>query len=211
MRYICQICGYVYDETKEKKSFSQLSDTWRCPQCGASKEAFQPEQSEVAVPAEPVPFSGDPDLKELSAGQLSILCSHLARVCREQNKTEEEKSFRELAAYFAAITPPAKDAEMENLAALLKNDLEDYPALRAAADREEDRGTARVCVWGGKVTGILSSLVSRYLKEGEAMLENTGVWVCSACGFVYIGEEPPQACPVCKAPAWKFECIEGRA
>ncbi|MEE3419557.1 MAG: NADH peroxidase [Lachnospiraceae bacterium] len=29
-------------------------------------------------------------------------------------------------------------------------------------------------------------------------------WVCSVCGYVYEGEEPPKECPVCKAPADKF-------
>ena len=29
-------------------------------------------------------------------------------------------------------------------------------------------------------------------------------WVCSICGYVYEGPEPPEKCPVCKAPASKF-------
>lgn len=29
-------------------------------------------------------------------------------------------------------------------------------------------------------------------------------WVCSVCGYVYEGDEPPIECPVCKAPAEKF-------
>ena len=45
----------------------------------------------------------------------------------------------------------------------------------------------------------------------EALLAGTPIWVCTVCGFVYIGEAPPQLCPVCKVPAWKFEQIEGRA
>ena len=31
-------------------------------------------------------------------------------------------------------------------------------------------------------------------------------WVCSVCGYVYEGPEPPKECPVCKAPA--SECTE---
>lgn len=42
------------------------------------------------------------------------------------------------------------------------------------------------------------------------MLEGTNIWVCTTCGFVYIGEQAPELCPVCKVPAWKFEKIEGR-
>lgn len=30
-------------------------------------------------------------------------------------------------------------------------------------------------------------------------------WVCSVCGYVYEGDNPPEACPVCKAPAEKFK------
>jgi len=29
-------------------------------------------------------------------------------------------------------------------------------------------------------------------------------WVCSVCGYVYEGPNPPEQCPVCKAPASKF-------
>ena len=34
-------------------------------------------------------------------------------------------------------------------------------------------------------------------------------YVCTVCGYVYEGEEPPESCPVCKAPAEKFERQEG--
>ncbi len=29
-------------------------------------------------------------------------------------------------------------------------------------------------------------------------------WVCSVCGYVYEGENPPEKCPQCQAPASKF-------
>ena len=29
-------------------------------------------------------------------------------------------------------------------------------------------------------------------------------WVCSICGYVWEGEQPPERCPQCKAPASKF-------
>ncbi len=56
---------------------------------------------------------------------------------------------------------------------------------------------------------MLSSLLDRYLREGEALLAGQEVWVCTTCGFVWIGETPPELCPVCKVPAWKFEKAEG--
>ena len=211
MRYVCRICGYIYDEVKEKTPFASLPDSWKCPLCGAAKQDFEPEKAKEATIAAPAAFDGDADLKELSAGQLSALCSNLARGCEKQYKPVEAGLFRQLADYFAAITPPVQDASVESVAALLLNDIDSYAGVRATADAAADRGAARICVWGEKVTRMLSSLVNRYLKEGEAMLADTNVWVCTVCGFVYIGDEAPELCPVCKVPAWKFEKIEGRA
>lgn len=33
-------------------------------------------------------------------------------------------------------------------------------------------------------------------------------WRCTVCGYIYEGPEPPAVCPLCKAPASKFELIE---
>ena len=33
-------------------------------------------------------------------------------------------------------------------------------------------------------------------------------WVCTVCGYVYEGENPPEFCPVCKVPASKFKLQE---
>ena len=255
MRYICMICGYVYDDAKEKVPFESLPASWKCPLCGAAKSDFKPEAIPEAKPAakmepasksaiinpdshpvkmEPAsqptkaapapastkaappptaqidtPAHKDSDLKKLSPGQLSALCSNLARGCEKQYKPEEAGLFRELADYFASVTPAINDASVENIAALLWSDIDNYSGLRAASDEASDRGAARVCVWGERVTRMLSSLVIRYLNEGEALLADTNVWVCTVCGFVYIGDEAPELCPVCKVPAWKFEKIEG--
>lgn len=208
MKYVCQICGYVYDEAREKVPFEQLPADWRCPLCGAAKTDFKPESS-TGEKARSVAAPIETELVELSVGQLAALCSNLARGCEKQYKTEEAGLFRELADYFTAAVPAVRDATVEKLAADLQEDAENYAGIRAAVDANGDRGAARVCVWGEKVTRMLSSLVNRYLNEGENMLEGTNIWVCSVCGFVYIGDKAPELCPVCKVPAWKFEKIEG--
>ena len=211
MKYVCQICGYVYDDAKEKVPFAELPDDWKCPLCGAAKSDFKPEangdEKKVVTAIEPM----EADLEKLSAGQLAALCSNLARGCEKQYKQEEAGLFKQLADYFTAVVPAVNDASVEKLAKELQTDANNYAAVRATADANADRGAARVCVWGEKVTRMLSSLVNRYLNEGEAMLKDTNIWVCTTCGFVYIGDTPPQLCPVCKVPDWKFEKIEGRA
>lgn len=214
MRYVCSICGYVYDEAKQGKPFAALPETWTCPLCGAAKSAFAPEAAaKSAAPAPTVapPAPAHGELQKLSPGALSILCSNLARGCEKQYKEEEAALFREIADWFAAAAPAAQETGVDALASRIGEDLAAYPALNATAVQAGDRGTQRICVWGEKVTAILKTLLERYRREGEAMLRDTDIWVCSVCGFAYVGKEPPRLCPVCKVPAWKFEKIEGRA
>ena len=41
MKYVCTICGYIYDEEQEGKKFEELSDDWKCPMCGVGKDMFE--------------------------------------------------------------------------------------------------------------------------------------------------------------------------
>jgi len=51
-RYVCVICGYVYDpeqgdpdnDVSPGTAFSDLPDDWECPICGAGKEDFEKEE-----------------------------------------------------------------------------------------------------------------------------------------------------------------------
>ncbi len=49
MKYICSICGYVYDEAGNTP-WAELPDDWKCPLCGASKADFVPEGTAVPAP-----------------------------------------------------------------------------------------------------------------------------------------------------------------
>ena len=50
-RYVCQVCGYIYDPAEGDPdggiepgtSFADLPEDWPCPVCGALKEEFDPE------------------------------------------------------------------------------------------------------------------------------------------------------------------------
>ena len=44
MKYVCVLCGYVYDEEAEGVKFADLPGDWTCPLCGAGKEDFEPQQ-----------------------------------------------------------------------------------------------------------------------------------------------------------------------
>ena len=40
-KYRCKICGYIYDNEKEKIPFEELPEDFKCPLCGASKDMFE--------------------------------------------------------------------------------------------------------------------------------------------------------------------------
>lgn len=47
-RYICDICGWIYDEALGDEEhgfppglrFEDIPDDWECPDCGITKESF---------------------------------------------------------------------------------------------------------------------------------------------------------------------------
>ena len=212
MKYICSICGYIYEEEKEGTPFSELPDTWVCPLCNAPKSAFNPEAKKEVKKSAIAPVTMEEDLQELSVGELSALFSNLARGCEKQYKEREAALFHEIADYFNAITPAAKLCDAKDLAEKVMANLEqEYPNLEAIASANQDRGALRAYTWGLKVTRMQQAILNQYLENGEAFLEHTNVWVCTVCGFIYIGENPPALCPVCKVPDWKFEKIQGGA
>jgi rubredoxin len=49
-KWICVICGYIYDPTKgipdsgiaAGTSFEDIPEDWICPECGSPKASFEP-------------------------------------------------------------------------------------------------------------------------------------------------------------------------
>ena len=49
-KWICTLCGYIYDpdvgdpdaDIPPGTSFEDLPDDWVCPECGATKDDFEP-------------------------------------------------------------------------------------------------------------------------------------------------------------------------
>ena len=209
MRTICPICGYVYDEA-ENTPWAELPADWKCPLCGASKSDFVPEGSaQPSADSITVPDSA-PELKPLNAVETGALCSNLAKGCEKQYQPEQAAAFRKLADWFSERGRTDAEPSFERLLELVNADLNsDYPVANEISKQNGDRGALRSLTWSEKVTRILKSLLIRYAREGDAMLENTGVYVCTICGFVYVGDELPEVCPVCKVPNRKFERIGG--
>ncbi len=52
-RYQCSVCGYVYDEDRQRTPWGNLAGDWSCPVCGREKSGFEPlaEDAQAAVPS----------------------------------------------------------------------------------------------------------------------------------------------------------------
>ena len=73
----------------------------------------------------------------------------------------------------------------------------------------ESVGTNAASTDAARVTGTVTSADER---EGGAQQEGGNAmdkWVCTVCGYIYEGEQPPAECPVCHASADKFKKVEG--
>ncbi len=219
-KYVCTVCGYVYDEAKgipeagiaPGTKWEALAQNWVCPLCGAAKIEFREQGETPAAAKRPLPVTENPaDIKEMSALEVSAVCSNLARGCEKQYKNEDAALFKELADYYKSIAAPEKESGFGNLLSLIESDLETgFPKATAISKDDHDRGALRALTWSEKVTRIQKTLLARYQKEGDTWLDGTGLYVCTVCGFIFAGDAPPELCPVCKVPSWKFEKVEGR-
>ena len=215
MKYVCSVCGYAYDEEKEGAAFSELPSDWRCLVCGAPISAFKAEsgvkesgtfKKRIAETGSVGSVKRGPGETRLTAGELSAICSNLARGCEKQYNADGQALFAEMAERFAAAVPPDGKADLAAQTKPVKRNADsDFAEAKALAENVGDRGALRALVWGEKVTMSIAFLLERCEREGTAFLENTEIWVCSICGFVYVGDAPPELCPVCKVPSWKFD------
>ncbi len=221
-KYVCPICGYTYDEALGRPEdgiatgtpWQALPEDWVCPLCGAPKSVFERQTATEpkAAPAASTLQAQEEPLRELSVGELAALCTNLAKGCEKQYRAEEAELLMQLAAYYQSRIPTSEPKDFSQMLVLMEQELNsDYPAAKEAAAASQDRGSLRALTWGEKVSRILISLLGKYEKKGDAMLDGTNVYVCEICGFVYIGNEPPEVCPVCKVPSLKISMIAKEA
>lgn len=154
----------------------------------------------------------DADVRQMTWTELEALCTNLEKACTKQLRTEEAAAFATLASFYGSKRETTGDASIADLVALINADLnEGYGRANEEAAKANDRGTKRALLWGEKASKLLKSLLARYEKQGAALTENTGVFVCEICGFVYVGEAPPEICPICKVPAFKIHPVRKEA
>lgn len=229
-KYVCTVCGYIYDEALGSPEdgivagtdWENVPDDFSCPLCGASKEEFDlheekqnDEQAYVSekVQTAQVSFQSSTVLApELSNAQLSVVFSNLAKGCEKQYLPKESELFTQLSEYYKNVSEKVEGDSFDVIKELLQEDLGvKYAVATKIAGREADRGALRALTWSEKVSKILNSVYVRYEKQQQALLERTNVYVCEICGFLSINDTPPDICPVCKVPSMKLmEVQRGR-
>ena len=216
-KYECSICGFIYDETAgypqgdiaPGTKWENIPKDWVCPLCGATKNEFMLQtESKTTTVITQLSEEEQESIRELSFGELSALCSNLSKGCQKQYRTEEASLFLQLADYYKQKSTTVTNTQLSELMMLIEQDLSggfDKGNQKSLAAR--DRGALRALTWSEKVTRILSSLLNRYENQKDSILENTNIYVCEICGFIYIGNDVPEICPVCKVPSLKIAQI----
>ena len=114
--------------------------------------------------------------------------------------------YLELFEYFKSNE--AKSGELSDLGVMFDSDIKLLNDAFNLANVYEDSGAKRVLTWATKTTNIINTIVKNYNEKGIEYIKNNKIWVCDICGFVFIGDNPPQVCPICKVPNFKILEVE---
>lgn len=213
-KYLCTICGHIYDEdagdekghVPPKTAFGDLPENWTCPICGAFRPQFREMTAQTHTPE---PKKEPQKTADLTALKNSIICSSLAKGCEKQYKPDSAAIFTSLAKEFKESLPKADTVSFAALQKGVEHDIANLiPTAKKIAGNHHDRGALRALTWAEKVTRIQHSLLERHTAEGPAMTKDKTIYLCPACGFIFIDTRAPSKCPVCGVPDWKFEIVE---
>ena len=210
--YVCSICGYIYDESagdpsadvKPGTKWEDLPENWACPICSAPKSAFEKKEEKKEEKAA-VHSENTENNDGYTFGELSDIFSNLAKGAEKQCLPKEQQLLTDLAQYYLARRTEEKDPSLKVLKGSVSEDLDGLLKESMLFSKDVgDRGTMRVVTWATKVSTMDKSLLQKYEEKGDDMLKDKKIWVCSICGFVYVGDVPPEICPVCKVPSFKI-------
>ncbi len=217
--YVCTICGFIYDESSGYPEggiqpgtvWDDVPASFKCPLCGASKSEFREQAEEPAEPVEPAAAAAIPLPDEISytEAELSAIFSNLEKGCEKQYDPETAALYGELAAYYGKKAGAKSGSGLSDLNPMVEADLSShFTAANGVAGAAKDRGALRALKWAEQVTRMTNAHLARLEASSSAFLEDTHVYVCEICGFIFIGDEKPAVCPVCKVPNMKMTQIQ---
>ncbi len=219
-KYVCSICGYIYDEASGCPEgdispgtvWADVPSSFVCPLCGASKAEFNEKKEDSKPAASTSATLSLPVDISYTAAELSAIFSNLAKGCEKQYYPEMSELYKELASYYNSKSESMSRPEFDSLKVLLQSDLSTYFALaNEVAGKDHDRGALRALKWGEQVSRMINSHLNKAESDSSDFLKETNVYVCDICGFIYVGDEKPEVCPVCKVPSMKMTQVRRSA
>ncbi|MBR0404049.1 MAG: flavin reductase [Eggerthellaceae bacterium] len=136
----------------------------------------------------------------------SITYDYYRRVTKKQDAPAESKPQGTIVAWKCSVCGyiyEGAELPADFICPLCKHGAEDFEPVYEQV--ETIAAAAAAAEVASKVTSAGEE------KDGAEIQGGTGMdkWVCTVCGYIYEGEQPPEACPVCKAPASAFKKVEG--
>ncbi len=112
----------------------------------------------------------------------------------------------------AAGAPFGPGSTVKNLELAIRGEefevKEMYPVYLEIARFQEDREAElsfRYAFEAEKIHAQLYREAKGYVERGQDFpLDGKKVWICPVCGHTYVGENPPEKCPVCGALGDKY-------
>ena len=191
-KWVCGICGYIYDEAKEGVAFDALPDGWVCPLCGADKSAFSPEQPAGESQARNKYTYFSSVARNEGYEQIAALFMQTA----ENEKAHARMWFEELHGVGNTAENLLHAAEGENYE---WTDMYDGFAKTA-----EEEGFPELAA----KFRLVAAIEKRHEERYRALLRNVEtaqvfeksevkVWECRNCGHIVVGTAAPEVCPTC--------------
>ena len=176
--YRCKACGYIYNERKEKNSFPELPNNWKCPLCGRKKSQFEfgneftnKEVLEV-INSEVTPYNAviinknNPSIERVDG---CINCGICTRTCLQRENMGDLKCLSCVGCGQCIMTCPKKVLQP-------KNDI--YKFLEAKRNK-------KICI-AYIAPGSRVSIGDKFGYEPGALLGTKLVGLLKKIGFKYV-------------------------
>jgi rubrerythrin len=81
-----------------------------------------------------------------------------------------------------------------------------YPAYRAVAELQEEKGAVRSTTWALEAEKVHAELYgqAKAAVEDDHDVDIGDIYICEVCGWT-VTEQAPDKCPLCGAPAKRFK------
>jgi|GEM_PF-6499 len=201
-RWVCTVCGYVYDG---EVPFEQLPADWKCPICGQPKSVFVIEKAEENKTTK--------NLMEAFAGESQANRKYMtyAKKAEAEGKKNAAKLFS--AASDAETIHALKEFEIagkinstsDNLLDAVKGETHEYqdiyPEFIKTAEAEGNKAAAMIFTYAMKAEEAHAKLYKEAL-DSINNDEEIFYYLCPVCGN--IEKFIPERCSICGIPGSKF-------